>query len=94
MPPAMQNILAATLPLPVAAIMLLQAVGITWWVSGQFQNIEDRVGALERADLSVVNHEARIIILEQRALRVSEDLAEIKLMLRERKASNGNPIKP
>ena len=95
MPPAIQNLLSSALPLPVVIVLLVNAVALTWFASGQLQDLKrqnmeiaSRVIALERADIPVANHEARIIILEQSRVQSAEDIAEIKTMLREMKAQH------
>lgn len=82
MPPAVHNILSATLPLPVVAILLLQVVAVTWWASGQFLELDARVAALERQERLVADHASRIIVLEQSYIVVREGIAEIKTLLR------------
>lgn len=88
MPPVVQNILSTTLPLPVVAFLVLQAMAMAWWVSGEFRQFEGRLAAVERTDVNRAGHEARIIVLEQSTLRIDASLAEIKTLLRE------NPHKP
>lgn len=64
-------------------------VGTAWKT-----NIEGRVVALERTDAGQATHETRITVLEQGVLRIREDLAEIKALIREATsaaAQSGDP---
>jgi hypothetical protein len=87
MPPAVHNLLSSAIPLPVVVVLVLHASALTWFVASSFQRLDARVSALELADKPMMNHEARIIVLEQRDARVFDELTEIKMMLRERKSS-------
>ena len=69
----------------VVQTLIFVYVGTAWKV-----DIEGRVGALERSDNSQATHESRIIVLEQGMLRIRDDLAEIKALLRNEKSE---PVK-
>ena len=77
-------------PISIIGALIVQTlifvyVGTAWKV-----DIEGRVNALERSDNSQATHESRIIVLEQGVLRIRDDLAEIKALLRNEKSE---PVK-
>lgn len=89
MPQSIKDILSAPIPLSVVAFLVLQTMGFVWWASAQMNavnihlaNIDMKVEQLEKGQLSVTSHEGRIIVLEQIAGRVRDDLQEIKVILR------------
>jgi hypothetical protein len=86
MPPSIQNVLGSSIPLPAVILIVAQAIAMTWWASGEFRHIGNRLTALEIVDETRRNHEARLIVIEQSRIRLEEDITEIKLLLRERKS--------
>lgn len=59
--------------------MIFVYIGTAWKV-----DIEGRVIALERSDTIQSTHETRITVIEQGIVRIREDLAEIKALIRGR----------
>lgn len=90
MPPVVNNTtdwLKQAFPVPVVITMILYTMGVSSYVSSWKSDIEARLTVMEKAMQALSNHESRIVILEQAALRIREDLSEIKLLLREKKSS-------
>lgn len=90
MPPVVNNTtdwLKQAFPVPVVVTMVIYTMGVSSYVSSWKGDIEARLAVTEKAIQSLANHESRIVILEQAALRIREDLSEIKVLLRERKSS-------
>jgi hypothetical protein len=56
--------------------------------------MEGRVKVLEKNTDTIRLYESRIVILEQQAITIRDSLAEIKVMLRDRKASLDTPSTP
>jgi len=89
MPERLKDILSAPIPLSVVLFLIVQTMAFVWWASAQMAavnlhmaSIDMKVEQIEKAQGSVVSHEGRIIVLEQIAGRVRDDLQEIKVILR------------
>lgn len=89
MPQNIKDILSAPIPLSVVFFLILQTMGFVWWASAQVNDINLRIAQLhssvvgiEKSVSAVSSHEGRIIVLEQLAGRVRDDLQEIKVILR------------
>lgn len=62
--------------------LIVQTIVLVAWGTSKFENIDNRVGNLERSDSNQQTHENRITILEQQWSYIRSDLAEIKTLLR------------
>lgn len=89
MPQSIKDILSAPIPLSVVAFLVVQTMGFVWWASAQMSavnihnaSIDMRLDQVEKAQAAITSHEGRIIVLEQIAGRVRDDLQEIKVILR------------
>lgn len=87
----MKDVLSAPIPLSVVVFLIAQTMGFVWWGSNELNGISSRISSLEasivqlnKLDEGRSSHEGRIIVLEQVAVRVRDDLAEIKNILRNR----------
>ena len=105
MPQAMKDILSAPIPLSVVAFLILQTMGFVWWGTNVVNGMAARIAAVEvsinqqqKVDENNSSHEGRIIVLEQLADRVRDDLAEIKALIRggagSRDDINSTPRRP
>jgi hypothetical protein len=74
-------------PFPVVVTLVLYTMGASTFVSTWKSDMESRVKLLEKEAAAMVPYENRIVVLEQQFLRIRDDLAEIKVMLRDKKAS-------
>lgn len=90
MPPAVQNLVSAPLPLAVVAMLLVQTAGVAYFGGSRITAIESKIQQIDQAVGAMSSHEKRLIVTEEGVLRIREDLAEIKTLLRER-ASNEDP---
>lgn len=91
MPPVINNTtdwLKQAFPVPIVITLVLYTMGASSFISSWKTDIEARLTLQEKLLNSLASHENRIVILEQAALRIREDLLEIKALLRERKASS------
>lgn len=84
-----RDILSAPIPLSVVLFLIMQTTGFVWWGSTQINIISARISALEMITIQMDksmqarnSHEGRIIVLEQMAQRVRDDLSEIKVLIR------------
>ncbi|MEN6644296.1 MAG: hypothetical protein ABFE08_17795 [Armatimonadia bacterium] len=90
MPPVVNDTtlwLRQAFPTPVVVTLILYTMGASTYVSSWKSEIEAKLSALEKVALSMGSHENRLVVLEQQFIQIREDLAEIKLMLREKRAS-------
>lgn len=85
----MRNLLQSALPLPVALMLVIQTGGFVWWYSSQMNSFSTslvetqlRVSNIEDKNRSDADFGSRIIVLEQNSIRIRDDLAEIKALLR------------
>ena len=77
-------------PIAVVIAIVGNTVWMTYWVTSKYDEVENRVTALERSDDGQQSHETRIVKLEQQFDFIRSDLAEIKTLLR-RQIPGGNP---
>ena len=90
MPPIINDTnlwLKQAFPLPVVVTLVIYTMGASTYVSTWKSEMESRMKVLEKVAEAVVPHENRLVVLEQQFLRIRDDLAEIKVMLRDKKAS-------
>ena len=90
MPPIINDTnlwLKQAFPLPVVVTLVVYTMGASTYVSTWKSEMESRMKVLEKVAEAVVPHENRLVVLEQQFLRIRDDLAEIKTMLRDKKAS-------
>lgn len=95
MPQPMKDLLSAPIPLSVVIFLIAQTMAFVWWgsdkvnaVSARISSIEMGVNQLSKSQEGSSSHESRIIVLEQKWTRISDDLSEIKGILRQK---NGQP---
>lgn len=96
--PPFRDLINAPIPLSVVAFLMIQTAGFVWWGASATNHMDRRIAALEmiaiqadKVTQSRNGHEGRIIVLEQMAVRVRDDLAEIKVMLRGTKTGDMRP---
>ncbi len=80
--------------LPVVVTLLLYTMGASTFVSAWKSDMEGRVKVLEKSTNTMALYESRIVILEQQAIAIRDSLTEIKIMLRDKKASLDVPLVP
>jgi len=79
---------------PIIVTLLLYTIGVSTFVSAWKSDMEGRVKVLEKNTDTMALYESRIVILEQQAIAIRDSLAEIKIMLRDKKASLDIPLPP
>lgn len=72
-------------PITIIGALIVQTLIFTYTGTAWKVDVDSRLAALERSDGGQASHESRIIVLEQGVLRIREDLAEIKALLRSSK---------
>jgi hypothetical protein len=69
-------------PIGLLGGLILQTIVITAWFTARFENVDNRLGNLEKVEQDQKNHDTRITILEQQFGYIRSDLGEIKTLLR------------
>lgn len=90
MPPVVNDTtlwLKQAFPLPVVATLVIYTFGASTFVTSWKAETEAKLAALEKSALAMSTHESRLVVLEQRFIQISEDITEIKMMLRDKRAS-------
>jgi phosphoglycerate-specific signal transduction histidine kinase len=97
MPPVVTDTtswLKQAFPLPVVVTLIIYTMTASSFVSSWTKDIESRLASIEKSLQSISNHENRIVVLEQQFIRIREDLTEIKILLRDQKRADINPLTP
>lgn len=81
-------------PFPVVVTLVLYTMGASTFVSTWKSEMEGRIRSLEKTAEAMDPYENRIVVLEQQFLRIRDDLAEIKILLRDKKASLDRALVP
>ena len=76
-------------PIAIIVTIFVQTFAFIYFVTAWKVEVESRLNVLEKISMASASQEARIIVLEQVALRVGEDLTEIKNILRGQRLGNG-----
>lgn len=71
-------------PIGIIAALIAQTLFFTYTITAWKVDVDSRLTALERSDGVQSTHETRISVIEQGIVRIREDLAEIKELLRNR----------
>lgn len=97
MPPVVNdsaNWLKQAFPFPVVVTLVLYTMGASSFISTWKADMEARVNALEKVLGALNSHENRIVVLEQKFIGITDDLSEIKMLLRERVRSDHGGATP
>jgi hypothetical protein len=79
-------------PISIIAALVAQTLFFTY-IGTEWKTVTDnRINSLEKYQAATENQKDRILVLEQNIMRVREDLAEIKDLLRAQKT--GIPLRP
>jgi hypothetical protein len=76
-------------PIAIILTIFLQTFAFIYFVTAWKVEVESRLAVLEKISINTASQEARIIVLEQVTIRVSDDLTEIKNILRGQRLGNG-----
>jgi hypothetical protein len=76
-------------PIGIIFALVGQTLFFTYWGSTWKSETDNRLNSLEKYQTDTTGQENRIVVLEQQFSYIREDLAEIKVLIRE----NGNSIR-
>lgn len=95
MPPAVQNLLQTSLPMPVVVVLVLQTAGFAWIGADKYTNLDMRMAAIEKLLDTQAGFRDRIVVLEQNMTIIREDVRDIKQIVRaQRTGQIENPAVP
>lgn len=89
MPQPIKDFLSAPLPLSVVVFLMVQMMAAVWWASAQVNDlhigiagINMQIAQIKENEAMNVSQERRIIVLEQTADHILDELVDIKSALR------------
>lgn len=89
MPQNIKDILSAPLPLSIVVFLMMQTMASVWWASSQLNELHSSIASIEMKVVQIkenenanVSQERRIIVLEQTADHIIDELGDIKSTLR------------
>lgn len=89
MPQSIKDILSAPLPLSVVVFLMVQTMAAVWWASAQVNDLHIGISSINMQIAQIKENEAmnasqerRIIVLEQTADHILDELVDIKSALR------------
>jgi hypothetical protein len=89
MPQSIKDILSAPLPLSLVMFLMVQTMAAVWWASTQVSElhigiagIKMQIAQIKETENTNVSQERRIIVLEQTAEHIIDELGDIKSTLR------------
>ena len=89
MPQSIKDILSAPLPLSVVMFLMVQTMAAVWWASAQVNDLRMgqssmsmQIEQIKQNEAMNASQERRIIVLEQTADHILDELVDIKSALR------------
>lgn len=77
-------------PIGIIMALLIQTLAFVYTLTAWKADVDGRLLALERSDSQKVSHETRLAVTEQGVIRIREDLAEIKSLIRGQQKDSGS----